>query len=58
MNPATLFTIMVTIVVGMVMVTAWTLDRLAASQAREEVLRAELETLRPGRPLKQLDWMA
>lgn len=57
MNPATIYTIMVSMVVAMTMLTAWTLDRLAAAQAREEVLKADLAALRRGLH-KQVEWKA
>lgn len=58
MNPATLYTLMVGMVILMVMITAWTLDRLAESQAREEILKAEIASLRHRRAVQQLEWRA
>lgn len=44
-NPATLYTILVGVVVVAVMVTTWCLDRLAESRKRERALQNEIDRL-------------
>ncbi len=52
---ATVYTILVALIVGLTLFTAWCLDRIAEGKKRERELREEISRMR--REAKQGEWI-
>ena len=56
MSPSDIYTALIALIVVMILITAWALDRIEEGKKRERELMAEIDRLKRRATVKQYSW--